>query len=93
MQGCQQDGISGLGQTDGGGVPGESDHQLGRDPLGEPLDGAVGGATGAGPHFTHRVAADCLSRVQGELACSHVTRRTYVHTYIHTYTHLQMHTH
>lgn len=62
----EQNGIPGLCGPDRGGVPGESDYQLGRNSVGESTRGAMGRATGAGPYIPHGGAANHVFGVQGQ---------------------------
>lgn len=75
LYGRQQNGISGLGRPDRGGVPGESDYQLGRHPVGESTRRAMGRATGARPHIPHGGTADHLFGVQGQYLFSQAAAR------------------
>ena len=66
VHGGQQDRVSGIGRLDRGGVPGESDYQLGRHSMGESTGGTLGCATGAGVNIPHGGVANYLFGVQGQ---------------------------
>ena len=49
----EQVGVPGVVQPDGGGIPGEPDHQLGRHPLGGPSNLAMGPPAHTSRHLPH----------------------------------------
>lgn len=65
MRGGQQNRIPLIGRPHRGRVPGATNHQLGRHPMGEPAGGVMGCATGAGADLAHRGAAVDLPGIQG----------------------------
>lgn len=64
--GGEQDRVLGLGRSHRRGVPGESDHQLGRNTVGQSTGGVMGRATGAGPNIPNGGAANHVFGVQGQ---------------------------
>lgn len=65
MHSLQQVGVPDGVQPDGGGVPGEPDHQLGRHRLGGQERHPVGGAGDPGWHQPHGGPAPSVPRLQG----------------------------
>lgn len=66
MHALQQVRVPDFLQPDRGGVPGEPDHQLGRDPVGQPPRGAVGHPGHPGRDQSDGGVAPGLPRLQGQ---------------------------
>lgn len=62
----KQDRVFPIGLAHRGRVPGATNHQLGRHPMGEPAGGTMGCPTGAGADLADRSAAADVSRLQGQ---------------------------
>lgn len=75
----QQDRVPRVAEFDGGGVPGTSYHQLGRDSLGQKTSGVVGGPGDIGDGVINRGLAARLPRLQGMLFYpSHLPSRKWI---------------
>lgn len=61
----QQNRVPLIGRPHRGRVPGATNHQLGRHPMGESAGGVMGCATGAGAYLAYRSAPVDLSGIQG----------------------------
>lgn len=66
MQGGKQNRIRMERQPDGRGVSGETDHQLGRHPVGETIVLPVGDPVRVGDFRTMRVVTPHVHRIQGK---------------------------
>jgi len=69
LSGRQQDRVSRVAESDGRGVPGASDHQLGCDLVGQPTSRTMGVSSDSGDSVADRGLAARLSRLQGTSSC------------------------